>query len=95
LIFDLITSFLWFSQADEIFDEEDYSDVEEYTGTDSPDQHNNGWELLPEGTEMEDDSKLKMTEPVHIDDARTVYLVARGGAAGEFYSFSCLSESKN
>ena len=49
-------------------------------------EEGNGWTLLPEGEEEDADGPydngLSLREPVVIDDARTVLVVARGGAAG-------------
>jgi hypothetical protein len=72
--------------------EDDHSDGEAGSGAEESDGEN-GWELLPEdhtsgdgGGSGEHASNFldgrSLPEPVHIDDARTVLLVARGGAAG-------------
>ena len=41
-----------------------------------------GWEQLQEGDEGYDDDYDGLPEPVHMDDLKTVLLVARGGQAG-------------
>ena len=73
-------------QLSDLFDDEYIeSDSEAADQEDGEDGSGNGWELLPE-----DDVPSTRTvapEPVHVQDARTVYLVARGGAAGEFHFF--------
>lgn len=72
-------------------DDVEDDDSESGSGGDDTDTEN-GWELLPEGDSSggpgsgEHTSNFldgrSLPEPVHIDDARTVLLVARGGAAG-------------
>jgi hypothetical protein len=71
---------------------DDVEDDDGETGSGGEDTDTeNGWELLPEddnssGGSGEHSSNFldgrSLPEPVHIDDARTVLLVARGGAAG-------------
>ena len=64
------------------FGEEELVGEEGQEGT----EEGNGWTLLPEGEEEDADGPydngLSLREPVVIDDARTVLVVARGGAAG-------------
>ena len=79
--------FLFCSQSmyddEEIFNESDLDATEEEGEGESVEGDNNGWELLPEGEEPVED-RSQGPEPVHIDNPRVVYLVARGGAAGIF-----------
>lgn len=64
------------------FDESDLDATEQEQDGESRDGDNNGWELLPEGEEEPVEDRSQGPEPVHIDNPRVVYLVARGGAAG-------------
>jgi len=68
----------------DLFDDEYIdSDTESADQDGDADGSGNGWELLPEDDVPSD--RPVAPEPVHVQDARTVYLVARGGAAGEFH----------
>ena len=70
---------------EEIFNESDLDATEEEGEGESEEGDNNGWELLPEGEEPVED-RSQGPEPVHIDNPRVVYLIARGGAAGMFFA---------
>jgi len=68
------------------FDESDLDATEQEIDGENGDGDGNGWELLPEGEEPVED-RSQGPEPVHIDNPRVVYLVARGGAAGKILLF--------
>lgn len=82
---------------DNVFDDLELEEQQEEAGgavgqgSDSGD--GNGWELLPEDQVVDRDSEGSLKEPFHVDDSRTVLLVARGGAPGVGNKASMRSKS--